>query len=335
MKKYLIFRTDRVGDFIVSCILIKSIKRHYPNSKITVICSKKNYNFVKTINLVDKAILYPNSFFKKLAFYFFLSKNKFDCVLSLDGKKRSIFASSITKSKIKIFSVTKKYYKYFYFLSRKNFLYMSDYKTRIDEFKEILKKIGCNFSEKDLNIFDKENIRTNNNILKKIKAYSFNILHLDEKWTTGLYRGSKGIRNFYSIEPKKEELSIFIKELISKSKKKLLITSGEKNNFLLRHLIEEYQPITKLNNKFTKKKVIILDNLSFSDLIYIIKKTNILITCHGSPSHIASSFNVKTIDIYDKNLHDFYFFWTSHLRRYNYVYRDDFKKLKRKIFKFI
>ena len=30
MKKFLIFRTDRVGDFILSCILIKSIKRNKP-----------------------------------------------------------------------------------------------------------------------------------------------------------------------------------------------------------------------------------------------------------------------------------------------------------------
>ena len=30
MKEFLIFRTDRVGDFILSCILIKSIKRNKP-----------------------------------------------------------------------------------------------------------------------------------------------------------------------------------------------------------------------------------------------------------------------------------------------------------------
>ena len=55
MKKFLIFRTDRVGDFILSCILIKSIKRNKPNSEITVICSDKNYEYVKNYSLVDNA----------------------------------------------------------------------------------------------------------------------------------------------------------------------------------------------------------------------------------------------------------------------------------------
>ena len=65
MKKFLIFRTDRIGDFRVTGILIKSIKRNYPNSKIIVICSEKNIEYVKGFSLVDEAIIYPAAFFKK------------------------------------------------------------------------------------------------------------------------------------------------------------------------------------------------------------------------------------------------------------------------------
>ena len=64
MKKILIFRTDRVGDFILCCILIKSIKRNKPDSEITVICSEQNYEYVKNYSLVDKAKLYPKDFIK-------------------------------------------------------------------------------------------------------------------------------------------------------------------------------------------------------------------------------------------------------------------------------
>ena len=66
MKKFLIFRTDRIGDFILSCILIKSIKRNKPNSEITVICSDQNYKYVKNYSLVDNAKLYPKKFVKKI-----------------------------------------------------------------------------------------------------------------------------------------------------------------------------------------------------------------------------------------------------------------------------
>ena len=61
MKKFLIFRTDRVGDFILSCILIKSIKRNEPSSEITVICSDQNYEYVRSYSLVDNAKLYPKN----------------------------------------------------------------------------------------------------------------------------------------------------------------------------------------------------------------------------------------------------------------------------------
>ena len=32
MNKYLIFRTDRIGDFLILAILIKSIRRNDPDS---------------------------------------------------------------------------------------------------------------------------------------------------------------------------------------------------------------------------------------------------------------------------------------------------------------
>ena len=48
MKKYLIFRTDRIGDFLLTSILINSIKRNDPYSHISIVASEKNYNYIKT-----------------------------------------------------------------------------------------------------------------------------------------------------------------------------------------------------------------------------------------------------------------------------------------------
>ena len=46
MNKYLIFRTDKIGDFLISAILIKSIRRNDPDSFINVVASEKNYNYI-------------------------------------------------------------------------------------------------------------------------------------------------------------------------------------------------------------------------------------------------------------------------------------------------
>ena len=42
MNNYLIFRTDRIGDFFISSILIKSIKENDPKANIIIIASDKN-----------------------------------------------------------------------------------------------------------------------------------------------------------------------------------------------------------------------------------------------------------------------------------------------------
>ena len=99
MNNYLIFRTDRIGDFLTSAILIKSIKRNDINCKITVIASKKNYYYIKKFNLVDEVILLPDSgILNKIKFASFLYKKKIYCLFVLDGKKRSLYYSSIIKS---------------------------------------------------------------------------------------------------------------------------------------------------------------------------------------------------------------------------------------------
>ena len=66
MTSYLIFRTDRIGDFLLSAILINSIKRNDPYSNITIISSKKNHDYMKSFHFVDEVILLENNFYSKI-----------------------------------------------------------------------------------------------------------------------------------------------------------------------------------------------------------------------------------------------------------------------------
>ena len=53
MNKYLFTRTDRIGDFLLSVILFKAIKRNDKMSHITVIASTKNFDYIKKNDFVD------------------------------------------------------------------------------------------------------------------------------------------------------------------------------------------------------------------------------------------------------------------------------------------
>ena len=66
MSSYLIFGTDRIGDFVLTIILVNSIKRNDPNSHISVVSSTKNHHFIKSFKNVDEVIVLKNNLLEKI-----------------------------------------------------------------------------------------------------------------------------------------------------------------------------------------------------------------------------------------------------------------------------
>ena len=65
----------------------------------------------------------------------------------------------------------------------------------------------------------------------------------------------------------------------------------------------------------------------------IVFNCEILISCHGWISHIASAKQIKQIDIIDDQYA--YDKWTSHFRNYNFLNRASFNVLSQKILQLI
>ena len=196
MNKFIFFRTDRIGDFLLSAVLIKSIKRNDPSSHITVVASKKNFYFIKGVNFVDNVIIYPDNIFDRLKFFFnFINKKYyFSCVL--DGKKRSIYANMLINAKIKIICSYKLFFKIIFFPFFKKIFVDSDSQTKLDEMKSILKILNYNFEDQDLNILSER--KYNQDILYNFlnKRDNFILFHLDEKWIYDQY-----LKSYKDIEP--------------------------------------------------------------------------------------------------------------------------------------
>ena len=68
------------------------------------------------------------------------------------------------------------------------------------------------------------------------------------------------------------------------------------------------------------------------DLISLLGRTKKLISCHGSVTHAANSFNIMKIDILEKNKVSFYQRFSSYLKEYKPIFREDFKTLKESIY---
>ena len=291
MNKYLIFRTDRIGDFHLSLILIKSIKRIDPGCFITIVSSNKNYEYIKSFKIVDEVILLKKGFINKLKTFIKINKNFYRAIIIHDSKNRSKFISYFLRSKFKYYvnKITKTSY--------------------IDEIKEILFSLNFDFIESDLNTLEYRSAYN-----PDIFNDNYIVFHFDEKWMFNNY-----IKTYINIEPNKDELIEFLNKLTLKTNKKLIVTSGSKTPELLSDIFaKNFNPNIKL-----------IDNLNFLNLENIIIQSSLLIACHGSVSHVAAAKSIRQIDIIDKSYN--YDLWTAHFRNYQSLNRSKFDILSKNI----
>ena len=293
MNKYLIFRTDKIGDFLISAILIKSIRRNDPDSFINVVASEKNYNYIKSFKIVDKVTLLTKGILSKLKLIYFLRKEKYNTIIIHDRKQRSILISLFLKTNLKIVSN-----------ANLNISYFSD-------IKKILNHLNFSFDKADLNTLNNrtyvglENLENN-----------YILFHFDEKWIHKEY-----ISNYINIEPSEKELVSFFNLLVNKTNKKLVVTTG----------LNSPQILNKIFRDKFNAKINFFNNLNFLEIESIIDKSDLLISCHGAVSHLATAKNIKQIDIIDESKTNFYKKWTDHFRNYSFIYRKNFSDLSKEI----
>lgn len=294
MKKYLIFRTDRVGDFLFSLKFIKIIKSNNTKSEITVIASEKNYNYIKTFDVVDKVIILKNNLISKIKLIYFLRKKKFDSVIVHDGKNRSKFISFFLKFDKKTICVT------------------DLINTQLEIIKKACDVIDLKFDDSCLNFLSYRNHSAVN-----LPFTKYIHLHFDEKWIFKEY-----IEKYINIEPNENELVDFINNILFKNKN-LIITTGKKAPVIL----------NKIRKIINNDKVKFYENQNLLEIENIVFNSELLISCHGWISHIASAKKIKQIDIIDPSYS--YDKWTSHFRNYCSLNRESFEILSKKILSII
>ena len=262
MNKYLIFRTDRIGDFLFSLKLIKIIKLNQPNSEFTVISSEGNYKYIKSFDLVDNIMILEKNLLSKIKLIFKLRNYKFKTIIVHDGKNRSKFISFFLNYKKRIICINN----------------LID--SQIEIIQKVCNKLKIAYDNKCLDFLDDRNYSIFD---KPFDSYIH--LHFDEKW-----KHSEYIKKYTNIEPNEEQLILFIKEIISKNKK-LVITSGKKPPNILSNII----------NKIDSSRVKIFLDKDLMDIENIVINSSLLISCHGWISHIASARKINQIDIIDSS----------------------------------
>tara|TARA_B100000029_G_scaffold149804_1_gene145057 strand:- start:625 stop:1611 length:987 start_codon:yes stop_codon:yes gene_type:complete len=319
LKKILVFRTDRIGDLIVNCPSIITIKDYFQNSEITLVASDKNIEYAKSLNIFKNIYKFPKkNFFKKIKLINKLNKEKYDFIFIFDGKERSILSTYFIESKLKV-ALTQSFKFYYKFLKIKFF--KDNYKTNLNDiFKEMLSH--CNINT-EIKHYDFLKTKQDNAFSRKISTTNYVHIHLDEKWFSNLY-----IKTYTNINPSYNQFTEF---LINISKiDNVLITTGINETDLVNELKNRFFE-KESNNIFINKKfkniIYLIYKPSFEDIESLLRNSKILIACHGAITHASNSFKVKKIDILEKSKLSFYNRFTSYLHDYHTAYRSSFDVL--------
>ena len=90
-------------------------------------------------------------------------------------------------------------------------------------------------------------------------------------------------------------------------------------------------------NIFFKKKntksIFLVNELTFDDIESLLRNSKKLISCHGAITHAANSLDVQIIDIIEKDKKLFYQRFTSYLKKYTYIYRENFNSMQNVLLK--
>jgi ADP-heptose:LPS heptosyltransferase len=324
MSRYLIFRTDRIGDFIFSRMIINSIKKDNPKNKIDFVCSYYNSKYVKNYTDINKIyILDKYNLFLMIKNMIQINNSGYDYIIILDGKRRSVFFSMFLSAKNKI-AVLKDFRPYLILkIFFNNYFINSDVNSQFDNFSSLINYLDIKVSNK-INYYD--NYKFKKDKFKNLHL-NFTLLHLDEKWFEGFYYS-----DYKYIDLNINNFSKFIKTINKKFKKDIIITSGLFNiktfNSIKEFFFVKRKKNTYVSNKF-KFKLMIIENTDFRDLENIVKKCNELICCEGAISHVSNSFSKKTYAlINDTKIGNF---WTKHMKNLILIKRNNINNICKQI----
>ena len=323
MKKFIFFRNDRLGDFIIITNIIRAIKIKYPSSKITVVSSKYNYKFIKKYEIIDDVILYSKdfSFLKRIEIFNKIIKENYYASFAVDGKSFSNLCNIFLKSKNK-FGL---FYKFkflgipFFKPNILNFLFFDKYeiftsKKYLDKIEHLPSKfiklgnyLGLKIKKEDKYYYSPvKKIKKLPNQLANILNKKFILIHLDEKW-----QDIKGVNeNLY------ENLEIFQKKI----KKKILVTSF-KNSF------DYFVNFKKKLKTIKNKKIILFEDSSLEIMERMIYYSKFSISCHsGYLVQISGTNKGKLIDIINKRDLIWYSCWVPKNTFHKFVLKSDNKR---------
>jgi ADP-heptose:LPS heptosyltransferase len=274
IKKIILLRNDKIGDMVISCNVIRELRKSFPNSHITMVASRDNLEIIEknrklnTIKVLDYPPNNPKRILNYIREMWDIRKEKYDLGIDLRGSAINVFT----------------------------LFYLTGVKYKVGFYNRLASKLFLNYSYKK----DRENLHSVKHRIDLInKALDINAKNYwpdietsqEDSISSGNIRKENGLKKYIVIVPDasldKKQWSLdnydeAIKFITKTYKEQKIIIAGV-DNLKLNWLAERNPHIIKLNKP----------NLRVLYLLF--KDSSLVIAPDGGPMHLAWASNAKLI----------------------------------------
>ncbi len=339
MKRIIIFRTDRLGDYIIHSRPIYELKKEYSDSHIIVVCSRINKKILEKTSYIDELIEYnkDDNLLKKFKIFRSIVKNSYFASFILDGKKFSYICNYFLRSKNK-YGLSYKSFKSIFFkieLYNPSRLYNYLFFDKVEYFTSrrylIEKESLC---VKYLNLFNDLNLRLTNkdnyifespsefdkvflNFKEKFNLSKYVLIHFDEKWLDILNVNTQLVENIKILQK-----ALNIKIVLTAYNNKFDYFLKLKNHF------KYFDSANNVLDQVLNEDILIIDNLNIFLFEKFLKYSIINISCHsGFIAQVCGANSGKILDIINQKDLNWYSCWKPENTFHRFIFKDN-KKVK-------
>jgi len=281
---------NQIGDMLCSLSLYAALKKKYPDSQITLVAAKTNYEipFAEINPFLDKIIIFDKQNPKSiLNFFLKLRKNKYQIgivpsTIKISRTSHIINFLSGAKIKVGVRSIDGIENK-----SNKLLNIKSDFAWKnthqLERNLDVVRQIGCDLTEEEKKLikfkFSDEEIRETKNFLE-------NTFPDKSRRIIGFHPGAGKKDNMWSTKSFIE----LIRKIYTKHNNYVLLTSGWMDNVIISEVEIELK-----SDDITYK---ILNNLPIKKLGPILSLIDLYITNDTGSMHIADFSDAKMISLF-------------------------------------
>ena len=285
MKKVLILKNDRVGDYFTSVNSINLIINKHKDRDIIIFLSKINFKFnfifkelkIKifnyNLNVLEKIKILNYLIFNNISDIYILAPKNFYYILPFLFRRIRFHAVCIDSDRNRPTNFFKKY------LFNKETLYRRDNSKILSVYKVLENLI--NYKNKIVNY---KNLKFNEFVFFEFPKNATYFHYKHNLFSEKLLWDNMKIKNFIEFLAKKRKFIVFSSEL----------DNSKKNNFFLQNF-NSYDFKQKKYNKVNNQNIIFLNNLEGNNLVHSISLCDDVIAPESGITHIGSFLKKKTL----------------------------------------